>query len=444
MNIETKKRIVVGGSLSLATLLVSFAAIPNHKARAQSADDAIRFKITAGGRDLYKLAVPMPLGDHGTAQTALDVLSNDLALSSYFKVVDAKATLANLSAEQLTINPVDWRNIGAEGVVKTRATAYGSEVKYEFRLFEVAKGPDPVLSKDYRGSMQMARQLAHQFAADVVKYYTGEDSFFASRITFAGDTGAHRRDIFTMDWDGAALQSITKSSQNILPSWSPTGAEIAYTSFINRNPDLYIIPAAGGKPRLLSARQGLNMGAAWSPDGTKIAATLSQDGNSEIYLLSPTGQILKRLTNTPFIDTSPTWSPDSSRIAFVSDRYGSPQIWVMNADGSGQQRLTRRGNYNQTPSWCPRKDVPLIAFTARDEKYAYDVFTINVDTGDLVRVTEGHGSNQHPSWAPNGRAVAYESSRGGVWISTADGRTERQVYKGSAVAPQWGPSLGKH
>src|SRR6185295_19377298 len=153
--------------------------------------------------------------------------------------------------------------------------------------------------------------------------------------------------------------------------------------------------------------------AAYSPDGSKIAATLSQDGNSEIYLLSSTGAVLKRLTNTPFIDTSPSWSPDGSRIAFVSDRHGTPQIWIMSADGSGQQKLTRRGNYNQTPRFSPRKETPLIAFTARDEKLAYDIFTINPETGELQRITEGHGSNQNPSWAPNGRAVAYESSRGG-------------------------------
>ena len=91
----------------------------------------------------------------------------------------------------------------------------------------------------------------------------------------------------------------------------------------------------------------------------------------------------------------------------------------------------------------PRKDVPLIAFSARDEKMAYDIFTINVDSGEMVRVTEGHGSNLHPTWAPNGRAVGYESSRGGLWISTADGRTERQVYRGSVKAPNWGPSLTK-
>ncbi len=433
-----RKTIVAVGAVLFGLGLILAAAMPSH---AQSGGDDVRFKIQAGGRDLYKLAIPASQGDASQGQMAQEVQSNDLALSGFFRVIDPKAYLANLSAEGLTINAQDWKNVGAEGVVKSRATPYGGEVKFEFRLFEVAKGDAPVLSKDYRGSSSAARSFVHQWAAEVVKYYTNEDSFFNSRIAFAGQTGAKRRDIFVMDWDGSNVTQLTRASQNILPSWSPSGAELAFTSYLKGNPDLWVIGASGGQPRPLSRRPGLNMNAAYSPDGSKIATTLSQDGNSEIYLLSSRGDILKRLTNNPFIDSQPTWSPDGARIAFISDRHGSPQVWVMSADGSGQQKVTRRGTYNQTPSWSPRKDAPLVAFTARDEKYAYDVFTVNVDSGEMTRITEGKGSNQKPTWAPNGRAVAYESSRGGVWISTADGRTERQVYRGNASAPSWGPSL---
>lgn len=441
MTTTAKKQIVLALSFT-ATMALAFFAL-QRPTRAQSADDVVKFKITSGGRDLYKMAVPLPLGDKSTATTAQEVVGNDLSLSGYFKVLDPASYLANLEAEQLTISPQDWRNVGAEGVIKARATAYGSEVKYEFKLFEVAKGDQPVLQKEYRGPTSEARKLAHEFANEIVKYYTGEDGFFLSQVAFANDTGSRRRDVFVMDWDGYGVHALTHSSQNILPTWSPSGAEVAFTSFANGKPDLFLIPSGGGKPKAISSRPGLNMGASFSPDGSKIAVTLSQDGNSEIYLLSRDGAIIKRLTNTPFIDTSPSFSPDGSRIAFVSDRHGSPQIWVMAADGSGQQKVTRRGNYNQEPAWSPRKDQPLIAFSARDEKMAYDIFTVNADSGEYVRVTEGHGNNQHPTWAPNGRAIAYQSSRTGLWISTADGRTERQVYKGSVVAPSWGPSLAK-
>jgi TolB protein len=422
---------------SVATLAILCAA----NLHAQEETDAFSFPISPGGSAFYKLAVPLPLGDKAAAQTAEDVLSNDLALSDFFTVLDPASFLANLTAEQLTINPLDWASVGAAGVIKARATVYGADVKYEFRLFEIAKGNEPVLAKDYRGPVTKARYFAHQFAAEVVKYFAKETSFFSSQIVFVGDAGAKRRDIYVADWDGYGAHPITHSSRNILPAWLAKGAEVAFTTFAADEPDLVALPVSGaGKPRMISARPGVNIGAAWSPAGDKIAATLSFEGNSQIYLLTPAGQIIKRLTRTsrPFIDTSPTWSPDGRQIAFVSDRYGSPQIWIMNADGSGQRRLTRLGEYNQEPAWCPLASMPLVAFSGRDEKFTYDIFTINVATGAVVRITQQQGSsNQHPTWAPNGRAIMYQSSRGGLWVSTADGRTERQVYKGSAATPQW-------
>jgi TolB protein len=250
------------------------------------------------------------------------------------------------------------------------------------------------------------------------------------------------QDIAVMDWDGAGIHKVTSNgSQNLLPSWHPNGGSLLYTSFVRGTPDLWSVAVGGGKPRRISTQPGLNTGGVYSPDGSKIALTLSRDGNSEIYLISPDGAILRRLTNNSFIDSSPTWSPDGSEIAFVSDRYGTPQIWVMSASGSGQSKLTRKGNYNQEPSWAPRQinGQSLIAFAARDEKGAYDIFTVNRQSQEIVRLTENRGSNNHPTWAPNARAIAYLSSRGGIYAATADGKTERPVYRGNAEGPVWGP-----
>ena len=123
--------------------------------------------------------------------------------SGFFKVLDARRRswpTCRRSSSRST------RPIGATSAPRAwsrRARPpYGSEVKFEFRLFEVAKGDAPVLSKDYRGPMAQARQLVHQFANEVVKYYTGEDGFFASKIAFAAGDRQARRDIIVMDWDG--------------------------------------------------------------------------------------------------------------------------------------------------------------------------------------------------------------------------------------------------
>src|SRR5262245_58554176 len=107
-----KKTVVTLGALMVGGALILAAAIPSSAQQPPGDDDTVRFRVQAGGRDLLKLATPFPGGDKATAQVAADVMANDLALSGYFKVIDPKAYLANLSVEGMTINPQDWKNVG--------------------------------------------------------------------------------------------------------------------------------------------------------------------------------------------------------------------------------------------------------------------------------------------------------------------------------------------
>ena len=410
------------------------------RAQAQT-DDVVRFKITNPGQALYKIAVPKLLGDGESAQIMQEVLTGDLNSSGLFKTLDPNSFVADLAKEDLSIGPDSWRTVGAEGVVKARTTNTGGDVSVEFRLFEVIKGDRPVLTKTYRAPSANVRRLAHIFADEIVRYYTGEDSFFGTQIAFSRPIG-RQQELVIMDYDGAGQHAITSNgSQNILPSWHPSGSSLLYTSFVRGTPDLWSTTTGGGKPRRISTRPGLNTGGVVSPDGTKIAVTLSFEGNSEIYLLTPAGDVIKRLTNNPAIDSSPTWSPDGGQIAFVSDRHGSPQIWKMSASGGDQVKLTRKGGYNVEPAWNPKmlNGKSLIAFSGRDEKGNLDIFTIDSANQELQRITENQGSNSHPTWAPTGRALAFKSSRGGIYVSTADGKTQRPVFRGGAETPSWGP-----
>lgn len=407
----------------------------------QTGKGPVVIDVSGPRRDLYKMAVPRLIGDPDTANLMAEIVSGDLASSGWFKLLDPRSFLANAENEGLNIQIQDWRNVGAEGVSKGRTVVSAGELSVDFKLYELGRGAQPVLEKSYKGPAGEARKFAHAWSAEVVKYMTGEDSFFDTQIAFAAPSGAGTKDIFVMDYDGNGARRLTQNgSQNILPAWSPSGGQVAFTSFLRGNPDLYTVGLGGGRPKRIASYTGVNMGASYAPDGSRIAVTLSQDGNPEIYLLEATGKIIKRLTDNPLIDSSPNWSPDGGRIAFVSNRYGSPQVWVMGADGSGQTRLTRRGNYNQEPAWCPRCPAPTVAFTARDERLNFDIFTIGVESGEIVRITENQGQNEHATWAPTGRALAFSSSRGGIWLSSPDGKVQRQLYRGNATTPVWGPA----
>ena len=67
----------------------------------------------------------------------------------------------------------------------------------------------------------------------------------------------------------------------------------------------------------------------WSPDGTKIAFSSERDGNHEIYVMNTNGSNPTNLTNNAAVDQMPSWSPDGTKIVFTSDRDGNYEIYVM-------------------------------------------------------------------------------------------------------------------
>ena len=100
-------------------------------------------------------------------------------------MIDPRSFLANLTVEGTGIVVGDWRNVGAEGVAKGRATVAAGQVVLELKLYELGRGDIPVLEKTYRGTQAEARRFAHSWSNDIVKYFTGEDGFFNTQIAFA-------------------------------------------------------------------------------------------------------------------------------------------------------------------------------------------------------------------------------------------------------------------
>jgi TolB protein len=317
----------------------------------------------------------------------------------------------------------------------------GSDYLIDLYVYEVASGKQ-LLKKTLTLPAADLRVAGHAAADEVFRAFTGEPGVFRTKIAVVKKVQGEKH-IFVVDIDGENARQVTKGGGlNLLPSWSPDGRLIAFTSYRFDNPDLFEIAAAGGsEPRPLSRRPGLNTGGQYSPEGGRIALTLSQDGNSELYLLDRNGNVLKRLTNQWGIDTSPSWAPDGSRLAFVSSRGGHPDIYMLDVESLATKRLTFKGNYNQTPAFSPRGN--LIAFTARDERNRFDIFTLNVANGEVKRITQDQGNNEEPSFSPNGRLLVFTTTRNKskqLVVSTVDGANQTVLPSlGEHTSPSWGP-----
>jgi TolB protein len=408
-------------------------------------DEGVIIDVKGAKRGAYPLAIPLGVdSDADLAKTVQEVASFDMKIAGWFKVLDPASFLADLDAEKLTIETQKWKDVGAYGVMKNKVTASGKNITLDFKLYEVSKGTTAVLAKTYKGSKDDLRDFVHAWCNEVVKYYTGEEGFFGSKIAFVVKKKGQST-VMAMDFDGHGTYSVTRNkSINMLPAWSPSGGQIAFTSYMRNNPDLYVVGAGGGRPKKLSTKKGMNTGASWSPDGSKLAVTLSKDGNPEIYVISAKdGKVLKRITDDKAIDTGPAWSPDGTEIAFVSDREGNPQIYVVSASGGKAKKVSKNGTYNTTPTWSPKQGSRVLAYTTRDGGN-FDIVTLDLDTSKMTRITQDEGNNEEPSFSPNGRVIAYASTRkggAGIYLANSDGTGKAiKVYSGGATGVDWGPA----
>ena len=436
-------------SLFLFLLVPALAAA---QAPAPAADEPM-LEISGATFRPYPIAIASPLasGDAAAAgEEIYEALTFDLEASGLFEVVPRKAFLAD-AMEPASVELIKWSrwsDVSAEGLVKLEVTKGEKGFDATFLLYDVTAQRED-LKKTYSASSSDARRMAHLFADDLVRHFTGEPGAFSTRIAFTRKAKG-QREIWVSDWDGRnAAPASQRGGLSMLPLWSPDGSQLSYThyrrtlEYPNGHPQIWRATVGTGRQKSFFTDGDILTGGAWSPDGTKLAFTRSRDGNAEIYVINADGSGLKRLTNSPGIDTSPTWSPDGKRIAFVSDRHGSPQIFVLDLAGGEAQRLTFQGNYNQTPAWSPRGDE--IAFTARDERLAFDVFVVNVESREIRRITQGQGNNEGPTWAPNGRMLMFRSDRDGtesLWVSSADGNVQKKIslQKGFEYSqPAWGP-----
>jgi len=105
-----------------------------------------------------------------------------------------------------------------------------------------------------------------------------------------------------------------------------------------------------------------------SPDGKWIAfviTTMDKAVNrslSDIWIVPAQGGEPRLLTTSPAPDTQPRWSPDGKKIAFISGRSGAPQIWTIPLSGGEASQVTTLSTGASGVQWS--RDGRFLAFTS--------------------------------------------------------------------------------
>ncbi|MDE2515721.1 MAG: Tol-Pal system protein TolB [Rhodospirillales bacterium] len=413
-------------------------------------------------------AAPIPIaipdfvgGDADAAQLGRNiasVITADLGNCGLFRPIDKQAFIqaAGQGIDPSAVpNFQNWKVIGAQALVTGKAESVGGgQVRVEFRLWDVLPQTQ-IQGTAYTTTTANWRRIAHIIADVIYERLLGEKGYFDTRIVYVAGTGPRDRRVrrlAIMDQDSANNRFLTDGTWTVLtPRFNPTRPQIAFMSYANQNPRVYLFDLGSGRQSVLGDFRGMTFAPRFAPDGNSVIMAVSDGGGSDIVTVDLASRAMRRLTNSGAIDVSPCYSPDGTQIVFNSDRGGDQQLYIMPAGGGAAKRISFGvgGSRYATPVWSPRGD--LIAFTKLGgDTGNFSIGVMNPD-GSGERILSEGWTVEGPTFCPNGRVIMFyretpATSASGAGYSarlvTIDitGFNERVVVTPTdATDPAWSP-----
>jgi TolB protein len=174
--------------------------------------------------------------------------------------------------------------------------------------------------------------------------------------------------IYKMNIDGSNKQLLTPQSKSFGdPKISPNGNMISITSNDWNGSQIFVMNSDGSSLKQITftvsskyfdtgfPRDG-NCNPVWSPYSDKLAYVSYENGSPDIFLINSNGTGNKRLTDTPLRDENPVWTKDGNYILFSSNRNPNvaSQIYIMRTQGQLQTPLTNYMGDNIYPTFIDK------------------------------------------------------------------------------------------
>ncbi|MCF3194041.1 Tol-Pal system beta propeller repeat protein TolB [Pseudomonas bubulae] len=405
--------------------------------------------VTSGSDRATPIAV-VPFGWQGGTvlpDDMAEIIGNDLRNSGYYAPIP-KQNMIGLPTQASEVIFRDWKALGAQYVMVGNIVPAGGRLQVQYALFNVAT-EQPVLTGSVSGTAEQLRDMAHYISDQSFEKLTGIKGAFSTRLLYVTAERASatntRYTLQRSDYDGARAVTLLQSREPILsPRFAPDGKRIAYVSFEQRRPRIFVQNIDTGRREQITNFEGLSGAPAWSPDGSKLAFVLSKDGNAEIYVMDLASRGLTRVTNNPAIDTEPFWGKDGSTIYFTSDRGGKPQIYKTNVGSGNAERVTFIGNYNASPK-LSADEKTLVMIHRQDGFTNFRVAAQDLQRGSVKILTDTN-LDESATVAPNGTMVIYatrQQGRGVLMLVSINGRVRLPLptAQGEVREPSWSPYL---
>lgn len=230
-------------------------------------------------------------------------------------------------------------------------------------------------------------------------------------------------DIYVLNVKTGSVERLTtlEDTGEYNPSWSPDGMKIVHDVTDLYSHALYITDVRTKVSTPLGGADGGNNGV-WSPNGKWIVFDRVPAGEPNLYLLPPAGGTPKLVVSDA---VNGGWSPNSQRLVF--ERGGG--LWTASVRGGDEKQLVEAG---YSPAWSPNGMWIAYSFDG-------DLWKIRVDengspSGGPIQLTSSSFDESGPTWSQDSKFIAFVSDVTGehdVWEIPAEGGTP--VWLGGAV-----------
>ena len=216
--------------------------------------------------------------------------------------------------------------------------------------------------------------------------------------------------------EGGNARRLTTGGHEGNPVFSPDGALVAFTGEYDGNPDVYVVPVAGGTPHRLTYHPGADEVIGWTPDGKQVVFASERaafaDGVVQLFTVAVEGGFPTQVPLARAADGA--FSPDGARIAYVPNiqwqrawkRYRGGQtwaIWIANlADSSIEATIPRDNSNDFNPMW-----VGATIYFLSDRNGPVTLFAYDTKSHEVKQVLKNDGLDIKSASAGPG-VIAYE------------------------------------
>jgi Tol biopolymer transport system component len=328
----------------------------------------------------------------------------------------------------------------------------------------------------------LARPLTSSDTHETYPVWSRDGNFLAFASNRYGNY-----DVFIMQSKGGAAQRLTVHSAHDFPqSFTGKDADVLFTSIrqdhhestqfsSSRHPELYTVPRAGGRVRLLNSVSAEH--AVIDPSGRYMLYEYKRgiensfrkfqktDTARDIWLWDMKKDSYQKVTNYKGEDRNPQFSPEGTHVYYLSEEGGTQNVFKKSlgeTKRSSVEQLTQFGThavrhltvadtgllvfgyhgaiYTLTPGEEPQKvlidiqqdsltipifeqqisgEIDEFTVSPNGKEVAFvvrgEVFVASVAKGTTRRITETPEEERNISFGPKGRKLLYAGERHGSW-----------------------------